>query len=256
MTEDHHRVHGAECFEHFKHLVSHRGVRDADELARRPGRIHQRADEVEGRRDTELTAHRRRGAHRRVKARRKAEADPGLVDAPSHPAGAEVDDHAEGFEHVGRACKRRSRTPTVLADDSTCTGDHEGAERGDIDRAATVPSRAAGVHDLDSDLEALAVSPHRSHKAGHLLDRLALGSQASDESGDLGRGRVAFEHVVEGCGSLVRGEILPAQNSSEDRRPSAHALQSGRRGPDPPKGRLRRRGQLFGEVGVHPGRLP
>ena len=137
------------------------------------------------------------------------------------PIGAEVDHHAQSFEHVGRPCKRRSRPPAVLADDRTCAGDHESTERGDIDRATAVPSRAAGVHDLDSHLDALGVSPHRSHKAGHLLHGLAFGSQPSHESCDLGRGRRAFEHAVEGCRSLVRRQVLAAQDFSEYRRPSA-----------------------------------
>ena len=77
----------------------------------------------------------------------------------------------------------------MFADDRTRAGDHKRAERRDVDRAAAVASGAAGVHDLDSDLEALGVSPHRPHEAGHLLHGLALDPQARDESGDLGRGR-------------------------------------------------------------------
>jgi hypothetical protein len=78
------------------------GCEDTDKLACRPGGIHERTDEIEGRRDTELTAHRRGEAHHRMKPRRETETDPGGVDASSHAVGTEVDDHTEGFEHVGR----------------------------------------------------------------------------------------------------------------------------------------------------------
>ena len=77
--------------------------------------------------DAELAAHRRREAHRRMKPRREAEPDPGLVDAPAHPFGPEIDHDAEGLKHVGRAGERRSRPPAVLADDRPCSGHDERA---------------------------------------------------------------------------------------------------------------------------------
>jgi len=63
----------------------------------------------------------------------------------------------------------------------------------------------------------------RLHEAGHLINTLALDPQACDESGDLGRSRAALEHIVEGSGSLVRAQVLAAQDLPEDRRPSAQA---------------------------------
>ena len=103
---------------------------------------------------------RRTGAAKRIagwKRGAKQKADPGLVDAPANTLGAEVDDDAEGLEHVGRPGERRRCTAAVLADDRPGAGDDEGAESRDVDRAAAVPAGPAGVDDLDADLEALAV---------------------------------------------------------------------------------------------------
>ena len=59
-------------------------------------------------------AARRGEAERRVVARREAEADPGLVDAPPDPDRVELDGDAERLEHVGRAAlRRRARAPCL-----------------------------------------------------------------------------------------------------------------------------------------------
>ena len=145
------------------------------------GRIDERPDEVEHRRDAELAANRRCEPHRRMKARRETEADPRLVDTPPHPVGTEVYDDTQGFQHVGRARERRCRPPAVLADHGSGTGDHERTERGHVDRAAPVSAGSASIHELDPDREALGAGADRSYEACHLANRLAFGPQARYE---------------------------------------------------------------------------
>ena len=147
--------------------------------------------------------------HRRMKTRREAKADAGLVDAPPHSVRAEVDDDAERFEHVGRARERRRRTPAVLADDRPRAGDHERAERRDVDRAAPVPAGATGVDDLDADLAgsrrgraSARTRPVISSTVSPLVRRPA--TNAAIWAG----GRGALEHVVECRGRLVGRQVL------------------------------------------------
>src|SRR3712207_9027131 len=63
------------------HRVEHPGVRDADELARRPGRVGERAEEVEDRADGQLLADGDDVARRAVMGGGEHEAEAGLVDA-------------------------------------------------------------------------------------------------------------------------------------------------------------------------------
>ena len=64
--------------------LGHRRVRDPDDLAGHPGRVGERAEEVERGRDAELLAHRAREAHRGVEPLREAERDARLLDAAHH----------------------------------------------------------------------------------------------------------------------------------------------------------------------------
>ena len=73
-------------------------VRDADQLAPRPGRIRQRTEQVEDRAHRELAAHRDDVARRLVMRRREHEAEASLVDAAPDGLGAEIDARAERLE--------------------------------------------------------------------------------------------------------------------------------------------------------------
>ncbi len=225
MTEDHHGVHRAESLENVQHLEGHDRVGDPDDLAGRPGGIDEGADEIEDRGHSELAADWRREPHRRMKPRSEAETDTRLAYAAAHPVRPEVDDDPEGLEHVGGAGERGRRPASVLAHDGARAGDHEGAQGGDVYRAAAVPAGPAGVHDLDAHLEALAVDPVRADKARHLLDRLPLGTQARHKGPDLSRSGGALEYVVERRGGLLRCQVLTAEDLPENCRPSPDGRQ-------------------------------
>ena len=101
--------------------------------------------------------------------------------------GRQVDDDAEGLQHVGGPGRRRRGAVAVLGDRHPRGGGDDGGHRGDVDRVRAV---AAGADDVDAraveahrrrDLE------HRGGHAGHLLGRLALRPERHDEAGDLRR---------------------------------------------------------------------
>ena len=105
-----------------EHLRRHRLVAHADRLAAHACRVRQRTEKVERRRHAELLARRAEEPHRRVVARREAEADAGLPHATRDAFGAELDRDAERLEHVGRTALRRLRPVAVLHDFRTRAG--------------------------------------------------------------------------------------------------------------------------------------
>ena len=115
VAVDHHGPGRAPLLQHADDGGGHGRVVHPDHLARHPGRVGERADEVEQRRDAELGPHRTGVAHGRVEGAGEAEAHAGLGHAGGHARAVEVDADAERFEQVERAAGRAGLAVAVLA---------------------------------------------------------------------------------------------------------------------------------------------
>ena len=89
-------------------------VEHAGELAAHPGRVGQRAEQVEDRAGAELDARPGGVAQRRVVARREQEGAMGGAQDAGQPLQRHVDVHAERGQHVGPAGARGQRPVAVL----------------------------------------------------------------------------------------------------------------------------------------------
>ena len=105
---------GAEPAQHLGHRHHPFGREDADELALCPGRVRERAEQVEDRARGQLDAGRGDVAGRAVVARRHQKADADLLQAALHDCHLAIDVDAERGQHVGRARFRRQRAVAVL----------------------------------------------------------------------------------------------------------------------------------------------
>ena len=89
----------------------------------------------------------------------------------------------------------------------------------------------------------LGPAEHGPHQAAHLLDSLPLDAQAHGEGGDLGRGGVALQDVVEGRGRGLGPQRLAPHQPPDHARPAPHLdqrrhllLRDGRDGLNPTTG--------------------
>ncbi|EOD60468.1 putative RNA-binding protein [Amycolatopsis vancoresmycina DSM 44592] len=183
------------------------GVRAADQRRARLGRVGQRAEQVERRRDAELAAHRAGVPQRRVERRRQEEPDADLGEAALDVLRRQADPHAEGLQHVRRAGLRRRAAVAVLGHRRARRRRDDRRHRRDVDRVGAV---AAGADDVDGrpvQLDPPGVRQHRGRHPGDLLGRLALGPQRHREPGDPGRAGGAAHDLVHRPRRVLRGQI-------------------------------------------------
>ena len=158
----------------------------------RPGRIGQRAKDVEDRPQADLLARSHRVPHRGMKFRREHEAQAvGLKDS-LHRRGLEIHGDAEGFEEVGTAAMARDRPVPMLGDDHARRRDDEHGNRGHVERREGSASGAAEVDDaaVRWRTDCGASFPHRRGHARDLIGPLPLHPEPQEERADLGRGRL------------------------------------------------------------------
>ena len=197
------------------------GVGDADELVARPGRVGQRADEVERRRHAELAAHRRDVLHGEVVARREHEADAAGGDAAAHLLRREVDGDAERLEDVGAAALARRRAVAVLGDGDAGAGGHERRRRRDVEGAGAVAAGAAGVEDdVGVHLDLLGELAHGASHADDLVGRLALHAESAEKGARLGVAGAAAHDLEQHVAGVLLGEVAAGgelgQRGAED----------------------------------------
>ena len=196
VTVEDERAFGAELGQHRHQTLGHRRVGHTHDLALDTGRVGKRRNEVEGGGRAELAARGRGEAQPCVVTRREAEADPDFADAASNAFGAEIDDHAERLEHVGRAALRRSRASTVFCDARAGRGRDQRGHGGDVHRAGAIATGTTRVDDRTVDareIDALREAQHGAHQRGELGGGLALRTKRDRESGDLRVGGLARE---------------------------------------------------------------
>src|SRR5437016_5229990 len=75
------------------------------------------------------------------------ESDAGVAKASLDPVRPEVDPDAEGLEEVRRPAPRRRGAVPVLRDNDSRSRAHDRADRGDVERAGPITTRAARVDD-------------------------------------------------------------------------------------------------------------
>ena len=141
-----HDVLGPVGLQHRQHAFGHRDVGHPDHHAADPGRVGQRAEDVERGGDAQLAAGWAGVAQRGVEARRQAEADAGLDHAAGDAGGRQLDGHAERLEQIGSPATGRRRPVAVLADRDARARDDECRESRHVDAAAAVTT---GTDDVD-----------------------------------------------------------------------------------------------------------
>ena len=198
--------------QHLGHDPGHPRVGDADRLGGGLGRVGQRAEEVEDRRDAELATGHGRVPQRRVEPRREAERDARLVDARRRPgrgprsmttpssSSRSAEPHAEDAARLPCLTTRAPVPATTIAD---------------MVEMLTVCARSPPVPQVSTAGPATSIRSARpsmaADQAGDLVGRLALGPQRDHEPGDLRRGRLAEHHLLHRPGGVGRGQVLAAQ---------------------------------------------
>ena len=183
--------------------------RHADELARRAGRVRERAQQVEGGADAEIAARHGGVAHRRMKRRREEERDPGLVQASLDDRRLGGDVHAERLEQVRAAAPARHRPVAVLRHADPARREHERGDGRDVERVGAIAARAARVEHR----RVIAGQPRRApaHRPGQpddLRGPLAFHRERDEQAGDLRRLRAPFHDLFHGARRLVHREVL------------------------------------------------
>jgi hypothetical protein len=197
-----------------------------DDLALDAGRVRQRAEEVEHRRDAQLGTDRRREAHRRVEGAGEAEADAALRDAVRHTWAVELEHDAQGLEQVRRARGRRRPAVPVLHDPGTGAGSDDRRHGGDVEGVEPTRGSPAGTDDVDriwslGEHDRSGGAHHGVDQPRDLLDRFSLHAQGDDEGGDLGVGGLAGEDLGHGRTGLLGGEVSSGREPAEDLAPPA-----------------------------------
>ena len=161
--------------------------------------------------------------HRRVHGRREEKRDAGFAQAGGQPGGRQVDVHAEGFHHVGRAALGADAAIAVLGYAHSRAGGHESDGSGNVEGAGSVSAGAAGVDQgiaagaADIDGVAVVAKQRRGSRANglreadNLLDRFALHMQCDQQRANLGVGGFAaqdFGHDVAGLVASERGVVV------------------------------------------------
>jgi hypothetical protein len=174
----------------------------ADNLRGCPGGIGQRAEQVEDGADAQLAARgngvTRGGVHRGG----VEEADADLFDGFGDAFRREFNFYAERFEHVGGAAARAGGAIAVFGDAHAGSGDDEGDRGGNVERAARVAARAAGVHDYFVGMFAAGgknwrgVSAHGQGEADDFVHGFTFYAQRDQQGGDLLGARVAGKDLL------------------------------------------------------------
>ena len=193
----------------FRHGVTNGGPTDPDHLDGRPGRIAQRADEIEDRRPAEGPAQRANAGHRRMVGGGKAEGEAEVGEAGGREGRGSIDANPEPLEDVGRAGAARDGPVAMLCHRQTGPRHDDRRGGGDVERARPVATGAAGVGD---DRQGMRHTHHPAAEgrgdAGDFGGRLpGLGEgheprpegvevdisreHSGDERLDVGRGRMA-----------------------------------------------------------------
>ena len=132
---------------HAGHHRRHPRVGAADRLGGRPGRVGQRAEEVEGGADAELAPRHGGVPHRRVEGGGEAEGDAGLVGHARRPGPAGRSSRMPSASSTSaRAGLRGRRAVAVLDHAGAGAGGDDRGHRGDVDRHRPV---AAGADDVE-----------------------------------------------------------------------------------------------------------
>ncbi len=141
----HQRPLDAQRLEHLRDPPQHLGVRHAQQLHRRPRRVHAGAEQVHHRPHAQLPAHDRGMLHSRMVGGREEEGEAGLVQHRPCPCRVELDPRAQRFEHVGRSALARYRAIAMLGDLEARRRRDEARRGRDVDRPRPVSARPAAV---------------------------------------------------------------------------------------------------------------
>ena len=218
VAVEHQHVHRAELTERVEHRRHHRRIRHADRLTAHACGIGERAEEVEGRGDTQLTTRRAEEPHRRVISRCEAEADAGRFDAGRDTDRAELDLDAERLQHVGGAAAGRRGAVAVLDHPGAGAGCDQRGERRDVHRAGAVSAGAARIDRPVGHMHLGAVGTHGAHERGELAGGFALRPQCDDEARRLHVGDPALEDLGQ-CGrDFVGRNVVAPEQPGDDRR--------------------------------------
>ncbi len=199
-----------------RHHRRHPLVGAPDGLSLRTGRVGERTEDVERRRDAELTPRDGGVAHRGVERGGEAEGDARLLRDLRHAGRRQVEADAERLEDVGRA-GLGGRGPVAVLDDARARAGRDDRRHGrDVHRHGPVATRADDVEQPARHRDRVGRGEHRRGKAGDLVDGLALGAQRDHERGDLDRRRRPGEQLAGGPSCLLRRQVATGDQRGED----------------------------------------
>jgi len=206
----HHQHAGPPGRENPRHHFSQVAEGATDQPRPRCGRIGERPQDVEHRRDADLPARRARVLKRRMEHRGEAETDSHLGNAARHLLGAEIDPNPQCFKHVGAATSRRRRPIAVFDHRHPGRRHHDRGHGGQVHRIGPI---AAGPDDIDGvGADHIGRHPPRMGQHGvgqftHLGGRRALHLHRHAEGGDLSRRCRPGHDLVHRPGSLPTDEL-------------------------------------------------
>lgn len=160
-------------------------------------RVAQGPEEIEERGGFEALSHRRRKAHRRVVVPREAEGEVRGLQGLKTFLGREIHRHAQGFEHVRRARRRRDAAVPVLHDGKARARGRERHGGRNVEGPCVVAARPHDVVRRAVRRERERRTAHRARGPGDLRGRRAPHDEGGQERGELLRRKRPREEFIE-----------------------------------------------------------
>jgi hypothetical protein len=127
--------------------------------------------------------------------RRKHKRYPHVVDAKRDLLRIEVDFDPKLSQNVGASAFGAGGAITVLRYWLSRSGNDKRRRRRDIECAASITARPAGVYNASRNAQRLSFRPHYLGESRDLVDGLSLQSQSYDESPELSGSSVAVHDL-------------------------------------------------------------
>src|SRR5690606_22704565 len=156
------------------------------------GRVGQRAEDVEQRSRAEFPSWHNRMPRGAMMGRREHETHAAVTNAGGDLGGREVDTCTGSFQDIGTAAGAAGGAVAVFGDMYAGSGRDEGRCGRDVEGSDTITAGTAGIDQRpDVDIDMRSEFAHDRRRGGYLVYGLPFHAQTDEETGDLGRTRLA-----------------------------------------------------------------